>query len=56
MSEWKVSKTYAGGEYMYQVYRTLRESEPDHSGNREVIYTTDSLEKAEKYAEVMNRE
>lgn len=55
MSTWKVSKTYAGGEFMYQVYRRLREDEPDHSGNREVIYTTDELKKAEAYAEVMNR-
>lgn len=55
MSKWKISKTYAGGEFLYQVYRTLRENEPDHSGNREVIYSTEKLEDAEAYAEVMNR-
>ena len=56
MTEWKVSKTYVGGEYLYQVYRILRENEPDHSGNREVIFSVDDEQKAEKYAEIMNRE
>ena len=55
MNEWKISKTYAGGEVFYQVYRRIRDDEPDHSGNREVVYTTDTFSKAVKFAEVMNR-
>lgn len=43
-SRWKVSSTYLGGEKVYQVYRTIDESQPDHSGNREhyddVLYLT----------------
>ena len=55
MNEWKISKTCAGGEVLYQVYRRLRDDEPDHSGNREVVFTTDTFSKAVKFAEVMNR-
>ena len=33
--KWKVSSNYLGGGVVYQVYRTLREGEVDHCGNRE---------------------
>lgn len=55
MNEWKISKTCAGGKVLYQVYRRLRDDEPDHSGNREVVFTTDTFLKAVEFAEVMNR-
>lgn len=38
-SEWKVSKTYAGGITLYQVYRIKDTGQIDHSGNREVYDT-----------------
>lgn len=53
-SEYKVSHTYAGGEMIYQVYRTRNENEPDHSGNREVVGTFDSEENAQEYCDVKN--
>ena len=55
MKFWLVSTTYTAGEKLYQVYRISDESQPDHSGTREVVYTTNKREDAEAYAEVMNR-
>ena len=52
---WKVSETYAAGAYLYQVYRLIDPDAVDHSGNREVIYSTEDKQKAVAYAEVMNR-
>ena len=56
MREWKISKTYAGGEYFYQIYRIRNEAEPDHSGNREVIGTLVNMEVAEKLLAIVNGE
>ncbi|MGN1052845.1 MAG: hypothetical protein ACI4SH_05595 [Candidatus Scatosoma sp.] len=54
--EWKVSINYVCGSRFYQVYRNLRDSEPDHSGNREYyenkIY--DTKEQAQSVAKVLN--
>ena len=54
MSEWKVSHTYASGEIFYQVYRTLREGEPDHSGNREIRASFGTETEAEQLAAELN--
>lgn len=55
-SEWRINKNYIGrGSYLYQVYRMLDIQKIDHSGNREVVFsTTDELE-AEYYAKRLNK-
>ena len=45
-SEWKVSKIYAGGITLYQVYRIKDTGQIDHSGNREVYYTFENARAA----------
>ncbi len=54
-NEWKVSHTYAGGEYFYQVYRLRDPNGIDHSGNREIIGCFDTEKVAEKMAAELNR-
>lgn len=55
MSEWMVSTTYAGFEKLFQVYRLKDKNEPDHSGNREIVGTFDIKERAQEYADELNR-
>lgn len=52
---WKVTSNYINGKIYYAVYRNLRETEPDHSGNREYCtgYMEDKQE-AQKIADNMN--
>lgn len=52
---WKVTSNYINGKKYYAVYRNLRETEPDHSGNREYCtgYMEDKQE-AQKIADNMN--
>ena len=35
IDKWKVSSNYVGGQKVWQVFRTVDESQPDHAGNRE---------------------
>lgn len=56
MNEWKISSNYCGGEKFYQVYRTIDETEPDHSGNREVLGTYANKEIAQIAIDVMNKQ
>lgn len=53
-SEWKVSKTYAGGVVFYQVYRILNTDQIDHSGNREIVGTFNEEQDAVNYCKEMN--
>ena len=46
--EWRISSTYAGGKYYYQVFRLRDVKAIDHAGNREVVFTSASREEAEK--------
>lgn len=55
MSDWKVGVAYAGFEKLFQVYRLKDETEPDHSGNREIVGTFDIQERAQEYADELNR-
>lgn len=53
--KWKVSSNYLGGGVVYQVYRTIREGEVDHSGNREYfpgLYDTKAM--AQEMADRLN--
>ena len=55
MSEWRVMKQYAGGEYYWRVYRIRDLEQTDHSGNREIIDTIfKSAEQAHKKADELN--
>lgn len=54
-SNWKVSSNYLGDGVVYQGYRTLREGEVDHSGNREYfpgLYDTKAM--AQEMADRLN--
>ena len=52
--KWRVSSTYGGGEYYYQVYRIRNLDREDHSGNREVYETYYTKEAAQEVAERLN--
>lgn len=56
-SEWKITKNYIGGGYMYAVYRLRDAAGVDHSGNREFAtgYMEDRQEAA-AIAEKLNKE
>lgn len=56
MSKWKVSSMFIGNDKVYQVYRTIDDSEPDHSGNREVRATMSNEHIAQMMADAMNGE
>lgn len=54
-SNWKVSSNYLGDGVVYQVYRTLREGEVDHSGNREYFPgLMHTKEEAQEAADMLN--
>ncbi len=56
--KWKVTSNCVNGNKYYQVYRNLRDGEPDHSGNREYyegkIYH--DKEQAQSVADNLNKE
>lgn len=53
--KWKVSSNYLGGGVVYQVYRTIREGEVDHSGNREYFPgLMQTKEEAQEAAYILN--
>ncbi len=54
---WRVSHTYAGGSYFWQVYRLKSVCAVDHSGNREYrggLFNSEA--DAQRYADELNRE
>ena len=52
---WKVSHTYAGGEFFYQVYRIRDLDQPDHAGNRDTYHKCfDTEEQAQAFADKLN--
>lgn len=55
MSEWKVGVVYTSFEKVFQVYRLKDKDEPDYFGNREIVGTFDLQERAQEYADELNR-
>ena len=56
MSKWQVIKNPVGpGEYIYQVVRKKRESEPMHGGNMETAGVFDNEKEAVARKEELNR-
>lgn len=53
---WKLTSQYINGVKMFAVYRNLRDTEPDHSGNREYASGyIESQEEAQERADILNK-